>query len=94
MAGMQQGIVWPHGMMANPALINGAMLGHMPAAMMPQGKLLKMIIFMQIYYKNIQVKLHKNTGETNYFWYIFKNLKIENKTKIVLGKNRQNLRKM
>lgn len=36
MAGMQQGIVWPHGMMAAPALINGTMLNHMPSAMMPQ----------------------------------------------------------
>lgn len=39
MAGMQQGIVWPHGMMTAPALINGTMLNHMPSAMMPQGKL-------------------------------------------------------
>ena len=38
MAGMQQGIVWPHGMMTAPALINGTMLNHMPSAMMPQGK--------------------------------------------------------
>ena len=36
-AGMQQGIVWPHGMMTAPALINGAMLNHVPNAMMQQG---------------------------------------------------------